>query len=150
MVAASSTANAGVHASLAQFLVYGLLFLQLASIAEASKLSNICKKLNCFSKSDDGPTQNFPKPPSMGIVCPNPSAPRDATGWNVYKHAKPMPSVADIVVDIKLCGILSDTTSTVFYSFNGGYSKAKEFVKKNQLSMVRLSTTSYLIAVTLP
>jgi hypothetical protein len=131
MVAASSSRNAGVKASFAQFLVYGLLFLQLASVAEAGKLSTICNKLNCFSKSDDGPTQKFPKLPSAGITCPNPKAPKGAKGWNVYKHAKPMPSVSDIAADIKLCGILSDKTSTVFYSFNGGYSNAKEFMKKN-------------------
>jgi hypothetical protein len=131
MVAASSSRNAGVKASFAQFLVYSLLFLQLASVAEAGKLSTVCNKLNCFSKSDDGPTQKFPKPPSAGITCPNPKAPKGAKGWNVYKHPKPMPSVSDIAADIKLCGILSDETPTVFYSFNGGYSNAKEFIKKN-------------------
>jgi hypothetical protein len=131
MSAASSFRKTCLNASLSQFLVYSLLFFQFTSVAEAGKFANFCKSLNCFSKSDDAPTQNFPKPPSTGITCPNPEAPKDKTGWSVYEHATPMPKVEHIVADIKLCGILTAETSTVFYSFNGGYSRAKKFVEEN-------------------
>lgn len=129
----SSSSSQGVLGSkgLAQFLFYSLLVLQLASVAEAGSFTNFCKKLNCFSSSDDGPTQNFPKPPSAGIKCTNPDAPQDASGWSVYKNAKPMPTVEDIVADIRLCGILNAETSTVFYSYNGQYSNAKKFIAAN-------------------
>ncbi|KAF1976977.1 hypothetical protein BU23DRAFT_596503 [Bimuria novae-zelandiae CBS 107.79] len=130
MVAASSLQNSFSNVSLAQLFVYGLLFLQLAPVAEAGKFKNFCTKLSCWSKSDDTPFT--PKPLASTLIkCPNRKAPKDATGWNIYKNAKPMPRVEDIVADIKLCGLLSEGTSTVFYSFAGGYTNAQAFIKKH-------------------
>lgn len=119
----------GVRFSI-QILAYSLFSLHFAPAAQAGPtLSKICKALSCFSTSDDAPPANLPA--SASITCPNANAPKTSSGWNINK-AQDMPTVQDIVADLKLCGIITaEGVTTVFYSFNGGLTNAKRFQQAN-------------------
>ena len=128
MASSSAPTSRPAFASLKKALVYGLFFLQLATIAEAG---NACSSLNCFSSDDDTQTQQFDPPASSKITCTNPAAPKTSDGWNIYK-ATTFPTVQNIVDDLKLCGIVTaDDATTLFYSFAGKLSNAQRFQKAN-------------------
>lgn len=131
MTSSSSLRGSIGSTSWMQVLVYSLLLLRLSSFSHGISVPNICKSLNCFSPSDIAPP--LPPPPSASIKCSNKQAPTQANGWNIYAPIArgELPSVADILADIRLCGILNAQTTTVFYSFAAEREDALKFAAAN-------------------